>query len=712
MAQKLSTDFITTSIPGAYINQIVKSTTVGLSSTGIVAIVGEAAGGESYANEDIKNNFFTADQFDRVEAKYRAGSIVEAMRALSAPSADADIAGSPTRVYIIKTNAGSKASALVDVDYGTLSDANYGVDGNKIKFQIVESQTEDTPEKTSTTISTFGGGLDDLSFSIRLNGGASQTITLSSNPVDHSNIAALIVELNGLLPAGITASAGTAANTLKLKMDADSANHRKGWGKSFELVDSTPGNLATIGLTAGLTKSSAESEVELSVVRSDIGLNQTVAAAGSVAMEIGYQGTTATLSISSGTLSTSVTGGSGADLSIDLSQYQTVSDLVEYINSQTGYKAAATTAGVQLKPSDLDQVSGIGICTTSSTARSGRVKKSLANFKKAVSNIPAVSFEASEVEGLPTPSAAAFLAGGAKGSTSSSDVLDGLAKLESVQVNFVVPLFSRDASDDIADGLTDSSSAYTIDAVHAAVKSHVIKMSSAKLKRNRLGVLSFWGSFVDTQSKAQTLANYRCSMSFQKVQASSASGISMFMPWMGAVISAGMQAAGFYKGITNKFANVVSFVDPANFDSGNPGDIETALESGLLILQKDVAGSKWVSDQTTYGFDNNFVYNSMQATYLSDIAALNLADACQKAFVGKSLADVNRAVVESFVATQMDAYKQIKIITSSDDAPLGYKNLKVSVAGGIIYISLEVKISTTVYFIPINFTISQVQQSA
>lgn len=711
MAQKLTTDFITTSIPGAYINQIVKSTAVGLSSTGIVALVGEAAGGESYVNEDIKNNFFTADQFDRVEAKYRSGPIVEAMRAISAPSGDADISGSPTRVFIIKTNTGSKASALVDTDYGTISDANYGSDGNKIKFQIVASQAEDTPEKTGVAISSFGAALDSASFSIRLNGGAVAVVTLSSNPLDHADIATLIVELNAALPSGITASAGVAANTLKLKIDADSANYRKGWGKSFELVDSTPGDLALLGLSAGLTKSAAESEVELSVIRNDIGLNQTVASAGDVAMEIGYQGTTATLTISSTTLSTSVTGGSGANLSINLSQYQTVSDLVDYINSQTGYKALATSAGVQLKPSDLDKVTAIGICS-SSTARPGRIKKSLANFKKAVSNVPAVIFTASETEGLPSPMSATFLSGGAKGGTSSSDVLDGLEKLESVQTNFVVPLFSRDAADDIAEGLTESSSAYTIDAIHAAVKSHVIKMSSAKLKRNRLGVLSFWGSFADTQDKAQALAHYRCSLSFQKVQASSANGTDTFLPWMGAVIGAGMQAAGFYKGITNKFANLISFVDPSGFDSGNPGDIETALESGLLILQKDTAGSKWVSDQTTYGFDNNFVYNSIQATYLSDVAALNLADACQKAFVGKSLADVNRAVVESFVATQMDAYKQIKIITSSDDAPLGYKNLKVSIAGGIIYISLEVKISTTVYFIPINFTISQVQQSA
>jgi hypothetical protein len=395
-----------------------------------------------------------------------------------------------------------------------------------------------------------------------------------------------------------------------------------------------------------------------------------------------------------------------------MNQYQTVSELADYINSQTGYKATATTAGAQLKPSSLDKVSAIGICA-SSTAKAGRVKKSLANFEKAVANIPAITFASAEVEGLPTPAAGfTFLSGGTKGSTSSSDVLDALAKLESVQVNFVVPLFSRDASDDIADGLTDSSSAYTIDAIHAAAKSHVIKMSTPKLKRNRLAILSFWGSYLDTEAKAQTLANFRCSMAFQKVQASSATGTEIFMPWMGATIAAGMQAAGFYKGIVNKFANAISFVDPSGFDSGNPGDLEKALEAGLLILQKETAGNKWVSDQTTYGFDTNFVYNSIQASYLSDVAAMNLADACQKAFVGKSLADVNRAVVESFVSAQMEFYKQIKIIASSDDAPLGYKDLKVSISGGIINISVNIKLASVVYFIPINFTVSQVQQSA
>jgi hypothetical protein len=523
-----------------------------------------------------------------------------------------------------------------------------------------------------------------------------------------------VTELSGLLPVGLTASAGAATDSIRIEIDADSANYRKGWGKALELIDSTPTDLALLGLAAGLTVSSAESEIELSVVRSDIGLNETLAAAGEVALQVGYAGTTATLAISGNTLTTTVVGGSGANLSIDISKYQTVKDLADYISSQTGYTAMAATLANQMSPADLDRVAAIGICATGAALRPGRIKRSLSNFKRAVAQSSAVEFEATDVDGLPSPmSIAVFLAGGAKGSTTGANIVDAIAKLEAVQTNFVVPLFSRDASEDVADGLTESGSTYTIDAIHAAVKSHLLKMSTPKLKRNRLGVLSSWAAYAVSEAKAQTLANYRCTMTMQRVsQVNNDGEVQSFMPWYGACIVAGMQAAGFYKGITNKLANVISFEDPSGFDSGNPGDVEKAIESGITFLQRETAGSKWVSDQTTYGVDTNFVYNSLQAAYLADVAALNLADSLQRSFVGQSLADVDAATVLSFIATRMDEYRRLKIISSSDDAPLGYRNVKVEINGPVLEVSLEIKLSTTIYFIPINLTISQVQQSA
>jgi hypothetical protein len=714
MSQRLTTSFVNTAVPGAYPNVSVKSVPVGVAATGIIAIVGEAAGGAHLSDEDVKNNFFTPDQADRVTAKYISGPIVDAMRALAAPSADSNIPGSVNRIYILKTNSGTKASAIVDADYGTFDAKNWGSEGNQTKFKIIASQVENTPETTSGVIGAYGAALNAKTFKLRQNGGAEATVTLSATPADHADVATLVVELNSLLPAGIVASAGVAANTIKLKISTDSANYRKGWGKTFELIDSTPGHLAAFGLAEGLYKSSAESAVEVSVVRQDIGLNETLEAKGEIAFEIGYDGTTAVASISGNTLTTTVTGGTGASQTIDISQFSTAADLAAFIASKAGYSASATTLAQQMKPADLDKVTAIGICSTNASLKPGRIKKSLANFKSAAAKSAAVDFGATETEGLPNPATAfVFLASGAKGSTSGADFVDAMTKLEAVNTNFVVPLVSRDATDDITDGLTDSLSTYTIDAVHAAVKSHLLKESTPKLKRYRIGVLSFWGSYADAKDKAQTLAQYRCSCSFQKAsQVNSQGDTQSFMPWMGAVIAAGMQAAGFYKGITNKFANIISFEDPSGFDSGNPGDVEDALLAGMLILQRETAGSKWVSDQTTYGYDTNFVYNSMQAVYLADIVAADLAAALQNAFVGQSLADVDSATALAFIATKMEEYRRVKAITSDDSAPLGYRGAKVSISGPTMSVSVEIKLSTTIYFIPIELTISQVQSSS
>lgn len=708
MAQRLSNSFINTNIPGAYPNISVKSSPSGLVATGIVTIMGEAAAGADFSVEDLKNNFFDASQFDRVQAKYVSGPIVDAMRALAASSADAGITGGPNRVYIIKTNAGAKASALIDTNYGTLRANNWGADGNKVKISVTASQLESAPSITSGVVTSFGAALNGLSFEIRQNGGASTTVTLSTTPGDHADIATLIVELNSLLPVGVTASAGATANTYVLTMAADAANYRKGWGKSIEIAAPA----ALLQLTAGLYKSGAESQVELSVVRNDINLNETLLAKGDVALEIGYQGTTATVSISGTTLTTTVAGGSGANLNVNISQYTTIADLADFINSQTGYKASASTGSGQLPTSALDKVSAIGICATSATAKPGRIKKSLQNFKNAVANSSAVEFVASDVDGLPAPFAATFLAGGIKGSTSSATILAALLKAETIQTNFIVPLFSRDAAADIAEGLTDSGSTYSIDAVNAATKSHVLKMSTVKLKRNRIALMSFSGSFADTQVKAQTLSNFRCCLTFQKVSQVGDSGVVNFLPWYSACVAAGMQSGGFYRGFVNKKPNVISFQDPSDFDSGSPSQLEAALDAGLLIMQQANDGVRWVSDQSTYGFDTNFVYNSIQATYLADIAALDLADSLQNAFVGQSLADVSAASAQAFVIAKMDTYRTAKIISSSDDAVLGYKNLKIVINGPVMEVSIEIKLSTSIYFIPINIQISQVTQTA
>lgn len=715
MSQRVVTDTINTNIPGAYPSISVKSNPVGLGASGNVVIVGEADGGDSYQNVALKDNSFTPDQADKVASQYISGPIVDALRAFSSPSADQNIVGSANRIYVVKTNAGSKASALVDTDYGTMQDKNWGKPGNKYKFQVTSTAAEAAPTKSGNTIAAFGAPLNGQTFDIRLNGAAKTTITLSATPADHATIAALIIELNAQLPAGVVASLGSASNSLKLTVASDSAAARKGWGKSFELVDTVAGDLAAIGLTAGLTVSAQEPSVEVQISRPDINLSETKDVDSVIGLQIGYLGTTATLTIdkTAKTLTTVVTGGAGAALAVDLTQFRTVADLSTYISAQVGYSSAVAAAALQLDPSALDAVTAQPIAASTAGVKPGRVKIAASAFQKAMATSKALNFVPTAQAGLPAAGLATFLSGGAKGATLAADIVAAVAQLAGIQVNIIIPLFSRDATADITDGLTDSASTYTIDAIHASVKSHCLQYSTAELKRNRIGVLSFWGDYATGKVKAQTLATFRCAMTNQRVtQVDSSGNVVSFLPWYGACVAAGMQAGGFYKAIVNKLANVISFTDPDGYDSGSPGDVEDALDAGLLVLTKDNAGNRWVSDQTTYGQDTNFVYNSIQAVYLSDILALDLADAFQKAFVGQSLADVDAATALAYLAQKMDGYKKLKMIASSDDAPLGFKNAKVSISAPTMSVSVEVKLSTAIYFIPINLAFSAVQSAA
>jgi hypothetical protein len=712
MSLRLAESFVNTNVPGAYVDVRVQSTPVGIGASGNILLIGEADGGADFTAETLSQNSFGSNQADRIAAKYLSGPLVDAARILGSPSNDTDITGSANRVFYAKTNVSAKAQSTVDTDYGTLKDQNFGTPGNRYSWKNLQITAESAPTKTGGTVPSLGAALNGATFGIRKDGAAITNITLSGTATDHDTIAELAVEIAAQLPAGMTCAAE--GDAVKITYSADAAANRKGWGKSFELIDTDPGDLAALGLTAGLTVSGAEPEVELNIVRPDINANESIPVSADVAFLIGYAGTTATVSITSTHLTTTVTGGAGGNLNIPLANATTLASLAALVASNTGYTCSADPASAQLPPSALDRVTNQPICSTAAGQTPGRIKRAAFNWQKALSTSRYLSFTPTATAGIPaSTSAFAFLSGGTKGATTSASIAAALTKAEGISINFVIPLFSRDASADIADGLTDAASTYTIDAVHAAAKNHVLKMSSVLMKRNRVAMCSYKGSYTEAKAKAGTLASYRANMTFQDVtQTDSQNVIKQFQPWMGSVVAAGMQSAGFYKAIVKKFANVISFVDPTGFDSGNPADVSDALDAGLMFLEAPAAGVRWVSDQMTYGFDTNFVYNSLQAVYDSDILSLDFADSLEKAFVGKSLADVDAATVASFITDKMDGYKKLKLIASSDDAPLGYRNVSIEISGPVLRVSVEIKLATAIYFIPIVIEISQVQRAA
>lgn len=555
-------------------------------------------------------------------------------------------------------------------------------------------------------------------------GKAGAVVGVITNPVDVSPAVAIVAVTDAIAyaPITITQEAGVVVD---------------GYGKSIAILQLTTGTdllertAYKLGLTTAVTwisksgtpaliNSTAEYRAQLAVTRQSDGVDEALVSGGEVALKVGYTGTTATLTVTDTTLTTSVTGGSGANLSVTLADFPTIADVVTFINAQTGYTASVGTAVLGLLPSSsLDNVAAVGCCTTFGS-QPGRVKIDAYRFFQKIDEESVLVQLGNPAEqaasGLPdTTSAIAYLSGGAKGASANSDFSAALDGLKLVTCNFVVTAVSRDAASDIADGLTDASSTYTIDSVNASVKSHILAMSKLKAKKNRLAIVSKQDSFQNAKEAAANLATPRMCLAFQDFKnTDSAGNLTQFQPWAGAALAAGMQAAGFYRAIFNKGINTSGvLMADKSFDSRDTDQVEEALLAGLLPAKRaDGGGFSWIADQTTYGKDSNFVFNSLQAMYALDVIALGTAQAMETAFVGQSVADVSAPVALASLDQIMSDWLRLKLIAPSSDAPRGYKNAKVSIVGPVMLVEASILLAGAIYFIPIKFTVSQVTQTA
>lgn len=555
-------------------------------------------------------------------------------------------------------------------------------------------------------------------------GNGAAVIGTITAPVDVSPAvsAAAVTDVIAYAPLTVTLEAGAVID---------------GVGKSLEIAELATGTdllsrtafgLGTVTAVTWVSKSgtpkllsaAAEYKVKLNLSRSSDGVSEEFIAGGDIGLKLSYLGTTATVTITDTALTTSVAGGSGSNLSIDLSDYTNIGDLAAFINSQTGYSCSPGNTALGLLPvSALDNVSAKPIASTWGAAN-GRIKMDAYRFYQAVAGgsfLAQVNDPAEQAgSGLPDVMASAlFMSGGTRGSTSDADVTAGLAALETVQGNFLVPLFSRDATSDIADALTDSGSTYTIASIHAAARAHVTTMSTLKRRRNRQAWLSIAASFQDSQDAAANIASVRCGMAFQDFKNTAASGsLTQFLPWMGAVLGAGMQAAGFYRNIEGKGIGTSGVLSRAgDFNPKSDSQVESALKAGLMPAEKaDGGGYTWISDQTTYGRDDNFVFNSMQAVYAADTVARTTAVRMEKAFKGQSPADIGAPVALSFLEGILGDMLRLKLIAPSDDAPKGFKNATVQIRGNAMYVSVEIKLATAIDFILIDFLVAPVVQTA
>lgn len=712
--------------PGSYSKtQIDLGGNIPLGPAGLVAIFGEAdAGAPGDAETDISRNFFTADRLADARAKYRSGPIVDALAFLFSPAADGAIPSGAQTVWVYKTNSSLRASKVLAASYGTVRAREWGVGGNRISYKNTNSGAGQA-ETMGATIASFGAALDNQSFSYRYNGGSVNVVTLSAVPANHSSISTLVSELNGLPAFSANLIASNSGDQLIIKSIADANLHQKGRGESIELIDSTPGDLAGLGLTVGLKIAVSEPSSALRLDQKRDNMQETDTVGGHVVLSIGRDATGGATSASVTITATQVTlTDSIGSVSLDKAAFTTLKQLAEAIGMNDGWSASvANNVYNQLSPSVLDQVVSAGAYSTGAQ-KPARVKKDayeVAQFFEA-SQLCEIISQASK--GLPDTASEGLLTGGARGASLSADMVEALAKFEKFHVNSLVPLFSRDASEDISDSLTDAASTYTIDGIHQAVKTHISMMKTTKKRSERQGYLSAKASYEECRNKAGDLADARLSLVMQDIRQIDAAGtIKWFQPWALSCLMAGARG-GATVGLpmTFKFMNCSGIRQTAQPMTTAEADIvvdfdpdtqyDDAIQSGLTFLEApQTGGFRVVVDNTTYGVDDNWVYNRSNVIYAADIVAFNFRNTMELRYVGVKNT-VRAAEVKSTAESVLTTFLSQGITVSTGDAPNGYKDLSVRIEGNTIYISVTVKLVEGIDFVLSDITLQRATQSA
>lgn len=401
------------------------------------------------------------------------------------------------------------------------------------------------------------------------------------------------------------------------------------------------------------------------------------------------------------------------------SQYNSVADLAADIGLQAGWTAVvATGIDPRLSVSILDQVSAL------SAVAGAAIKKDAQEVQDFFAQSQIASLLTPAALGLPTALAETFLAGGALGASTSAEMVAALAKFEKIRVNSIVPLFSRDATADISDALTDTASTYTIDGIHQAVKTHLSLMSTTKKKSERQGYLSFKGSYSDSKAKVMSLAFARCQMNIQDIRNIDAQGnIKWFQPWAGAAQLAGARGGSpIGNPMTFKYFNMSGIRQTAQAISTPEQDIvigfdpdtqyDDAILAGITFWEAlQTGGFRLVVDNTTYGRDGNWVYNRGNVLYAADVLAYDFRNQLENIYVGLKNT-VSAAEIKSTCEAILSTYLAQGITVSTSDAKNGFKSLVVQINGNTVNVSVVVKLVEGIDFVLADISLQRATQTA
>lgn len=725
MAINVSFNGATIFKPGAYSKiNIDLSGGFPLGQTGLVAIFGESTQGKpGSAESDLSKNVFSPNQIAEVREKYGTGPLVDSINMLFAPASDGNIPSGAQAVYVYKTNASTRSTLVLASSYGTVRSLEYGIGGNTVTFSASETaEVAGTVTGSPFDATAITGG---ETMTIGVNGEAVNVFTASAAAITRVAMQTDLDDITkwslGLVPVGMTFTVGGAADTtaeITVTQDVDATAAQNGYGRNFEISAS-----AGLGVVDALTDSSVESAMTVTIKQTRDLLEEQETIGGNIVLEAGYDGVNATATIA--VTATQVTLTDAAATTFDKAAYPTILQLVDAMNLTADWDISlSSTLYNSLSPDVLDIVDVGAKVTTAASQKAARIKKDAYEVAQLMELSSIVDITAQADTGLMDALSETALAGGALGASTTADVTNALTAFQELRVNSVVPLFSRDATADITDNLTDASSTYTILGIHQGVKTHCSLMSTTKNRSERQGYISMKASFADCLDRASLLADARLQLCIQDTRNTDSIGnIKWFQPWSQSAMVAGARGGSpVGTPLTFKFFNTTGIRQTAQAMSTAEEDIvldfnpntegDQAIQGGITFFEAPQSGGiRCVVDNTTYQKDANWVKNRGNVQYAADVLAFDFRNQLENIFVGQKN-NIQASEIKSVAASILATFLAQGITVATEEAPNGYKKLDVVLEGNIVRINAIVVLVEGIDFILNDITISRVQSEA
>ena len=369
-------------------------------------------------------------------------------------------------------------------------------------------------------------------------------------------------------------------------------------------------------------------------------------------------------------------------LNINLNEYNTVGELVAFINSQTGYTCSVVSGQENASPLELDGVTAQDIGTASYTAESsmqGMIDTINANSGR----ISAAASNAANNRAVVDNLAATFLTGGTEGSYTSTEWAAALTALEAEDIHFI-------------------SSPDSDAAVHAAIRTHCQVMSSVSGRRERQFLLG-------APYKSGTVATEIDNAISAAIVLNSKNGLYAFNGGSRRDVNGEIQNyGGAYAGcmlMGQKCALAIN--QPLTFKQLafielewklSESQVENLLKNGVAAVNYSPAGLPRLERQFNTYQTNDLKFNEFSVVTEMFFVSRDLRRSLESQFVGQPGTAISNGVLRGAVEARLAIYEDLGVFIKNPETGVSWWNVQINLVSDQVFVDYDAYVT-----LPLNF---------